>query len=199
MNSPVTTAFVVCFIAGLVLSVYVMLHGVERAAGAVGAAEPSAARAPHEQTAAHDPRTEPRPFVNRQSAAAFATLFGAAGYLLLRYASFTPAAVVAIATLAGVAGVALSGMLLKAWALPSARREVVDDRYLMQGHPAAVTRAIPEGGEGEIAYEADGRRWTVAARSWDGAAIEAGAEVAIERVEGGVAYVEQWALVEARL
>jgi membrane protein implicated in regulation of membrane protease activity len=69
----------------------------------------------------------------------------------------------------------------------------------MQGHPAAVTRAIPEGGEGEIAYEADGRRWTVAARSWDGAAIEAGAEVAIERVEGGVAYVEQWALVEARL
>ena len=187
-------AFVVCFIAGLVLSVYVMLHGVER-----GAAPATASVAPHEQTGAHDPRTEPRPFVNRQSAAAFATLFGAAGYLLLRYAPLAPAAVVALAALAGATGVALSGVLLKAWALPSARRDVVDDRYLMQGHPAAVTRAIPEGGEGEIAYDADGRRWTVVARSWDGVPIDAGADVAIERVEGGVAYVEQWAQVEARL
>jgi hypothetical protein len=39
----------------------------------------------------------------------------------------------------------------------------------------------------------------VRARSWDGAPIDAGADVAIERVEGGVAYVERWAQVEARL
>lgn len=187
-----SVAFALCFIAGLVLSVYVMLHGVERGRA-------PGAGAPHEQTGAHDPRTEPRPFVNRQSVAAFATLFGAAGYLLLRLSPLAPALAVVVAALVGAAGVVGSGVLLKAWALPSARREVVDDRYLLQGHPATVTRAIGAGGEGEIAYEVDGRRWTVAARSWDGSPIDLGAEVAIERVEGGVAYVEQWAQVEARL
>ncbi len=187
-----SVVFALCFIAGLLLSVYVMLHGVERGRAA-------GAGAPHEQTGAHDPRTEPRPFANRQGLAAFATLFGAAGYLLLRLTSLAPAAVVTGAAVAGAAGFVLSGLLLKGWALPSARREVVDDRYLMQGHPATVTRGIPGGDEGEIAYEVDGRRWTVAARSWDGAPIGPGAEVAIERVEGGVAYVEQWAQVEARL
>jgi hypothetical protein len=187
-----SVAFAVCFLAGLVLSVYVMLHGVERAhVATVGA--------PHEQTGAHDPRTEPRSLVNRQSVAALLTLGGAAGYLLLRFSPLAPGAVVVAAVAAGVVGVVLSELLLRAWALPSARREVVDDRYLMQGHPATVTRAIPANGEGEIAYEVDGRRWTVAARSWDGAPIDGGADVAIERVEGGVAYVEQWAQVEARL
>jgi hypothetical protein len=185
-------AFAVCFVVGLVLSVYVMLHGVAR--------EPVAGDGPpHEQTGAHDPRTEPQPFVNRQSVAALLTLFGAAGYLLLRFSPLATGTVVAVAVAAGAVGFVLSGLLLKVWALPSARRDVVDDRYLMQGHPATVTRAIPAGGEGEIAYEVDGRRWTVAARSWDGAPIDAAADVAIERVEGGVAYVEEWAQVEARL
>lgn len=187
-----SVAFAFCFLVGLLLAVYVMLHGVERH-------HAPAAGAPHEQTGAHDPRTEPRPFVNRQSVAAFATLCGAAGYLLLRLSPLAPVLVVVVALAAGVVGIVLSGLLLKAWALPGARREVVDDRYLMQGHPATVTRAIPPEGEGEIAYEVDGRRWTVAARSWDGAPIDAAADVAIERVEGGVAYVEQWAQVEARL
>lgn len=185
-------AFALCFLAGLLLSVYVMLHGVERGPA------PSA-RAPHEATGAHDPRTEPRPLVNRQNVAACLTVFGAAGYLLLRFSPLGSLAVLALAALAGAAAFGLSGVLLNAWALPSARREVVDDRYLMQGHPATVTQAIPAGGDGEIAYESDGRRWMVTARSWDGAAIERGAEVAIDRVEGGVAFVEQWAQVEARL
>ena len=78
-------------------------------------------------------------------------------------------------------GAGLSIALLAAWAIPSVRRDVVDERYLMQGHPARVTRDIAVDGEGEIAYDADGRTWTVGARSWDGAAIAAGTEVAIER------------------
>jgi membrane protein implicated in regulation of membrane protease activity len=90
-------------------------------------------------------------------------------------------------------------VLLAKWALPSARRDVVDARYLMQGHPATVVRAIPAGGVGEIAYEVDGHRWTLAARGWDDSAVAAGEDVAIDRVEDGVAYVEQWAAVEARL
>lgn len=183
--------YVACFVAGLVLGVYVMLHGVERAP------QPSG-RAPHEETGAHDPRTEPPRVLNVQTLAAFALVFGAAGYLASR-AGWGGVATLAVATITGLASAVLSTVLLAKWALPSARRDVVDPRYLMQGHPATVTRAIPAGGVGEIAYEVDGRRWTVEARGWDDAPVAAGEDVAIDRVEGGVAYVEQWAQVEARL
>jgi membrane protein implicated in regulation of membrane protease activity len=187
-----TAVFVACFVLGLLLAVYVMLHGVERPA-------PPVARAPHEMGGGHDPRTEPSPVLNRQNVAAFVTAFGVGGYLLERGTSLGTPAVVGLALLLGGAGAALSLVLLAAWAIPSVRKDVVDERYLMQGHPGSVTRVIPVDGEGEIAYEADGRTWTVAARSWDGAALAAGTEVAIERVEDGVAYVEQWTEVEARL
>ena len=187
-----TAVFVACFVLGLLLAVYVMLHGVERPL-------PPVARAPHEVGGGHDPRTEPSPLLNRQNVAAFVTTFGIAGYLLERYTALGTPAVVGLALLLGAAGAGLSLVLLAAWAIPGVRRDVVDERYLMQGHPARVTRDIGPDGAGEIAYEADGRTWTVAARSWDGAALAAGTEVAIERVEDGVAYVEQWAAVESRL
>jgi hypothetical protein len=191
--------FLACFVAGLVLAVYVMLHGVERDA-ATGVTPPP----PHEASGAHDPSTEPSVLFNKQNAAAFLCALGAAGYLLTRFTTLGVPAVVALALVVAGAGVALSAGVLAGWVLPGARRETVDERYLLQGHPARVTAAIPadgqEGGRGgEIEYEADGRRYTLRARGWDGKPIPAGADVAIERVEGGVAYVEQWAVVETRL
>jgi hypothetical protein len=188
----VAPLFVVCFVAGLVLGVYVMLHGVERRGA------PSALP-PHEARGGHDPSTEPSATFNAQNAAAFLVAFGACGYLLARFATLGVAALVAIAVAAGVLVAIGSASLLAAWVLPGARSEVVDERYLLQGHPARVTRVIDGGADGEIVYEVDGRRFTVRARSWDGAAIEPGTDVAIERVEAGVAYVERWAQVEARL
>lgn len=188
-----STVYAGCFVAGLLLAVYVMLYGVERPAVVVP-------RPLHEATGGHDPRTEPRPLGNGQNVAAFLGVFGAAGYLLHRARPDLPALVaVGGAVVAGALGFAGSALLLRAWAVPGARREVVDDRYLMQGHPATVTRAIPADGAGEIAYEADGQRWTVPARSWDAQPLALAAEVAIDRVEDGVAYVEAWAQVEARL
>ncbi len=190
--------FVAAFAVGLVLAVHVMLHGVERRGA------PSQ-RVPHEATGAYDPATEPSATLNAQNAAAFVTAFGACGYLLMRLTAFGPGAVVAIAAVTGVAVAVGSASLLAAWVIPGARNEPVDERYLLQGHPARVTRPIGPGGGsvgdavGEIVYVADGRQYTVAARSWDGAPIDDGADVAIERVEGGVAYVERWAQVEARL
>ena len=192
-----TTVYAGCFVAGLLLAVYAMLYGVERPAAAARGASHS--RAPHEATAGHDPRTEPRPLGNVQNVAAFLVLFGAAGYLLHRARPDAPALVAGGAVVAGLVGFAVSALLLRAWAVPGARREGVDERYLLQGHPATVTRAIPADGAGEIAYDADGRRWTVPARAWDAQPIALGAEVAIDRVEDGVAYVEAWAQVEARL
>lgn len=188
-----TAVFVACFVLGLLLAVYVMLYGVERSA-------PPVARAPHEPGGGgHDPRTEPSTWLNGQNVGAFVTAFGLGGYALQRTTALGTPAVVGLALLLGALGASLSIALLAAWAIPSARGDVVDERYVLQGHPASVTRAIGDDAPGEIAYEADGRTWTVPARSWDGAALAVGAEVAIERVEDGVAYVEQWAQVEARL
>jgi hypothetical protein len=184
--------FLACFVLGLVLAVYVMLHGVERDTA-------TGATPPHEASGAHDPSTEPSVLFNGQNAAAFLCAFGAAGYLLDRFTALGPLAVIGIALLVAAAGVALSAGLLAGWVLPGARRETVDERYLLQGHPARVTAEIPAAGQGEIEYEADGRRYLLRARSWDDGAIPAGSEVAIERVEAGVAYVEQWAVVETRL
>ena len=50
-----------------------------------------------------------------------------------------------------------------------------------------------------IAFENGGVREVSRAAGLDGARLELGTEVAIERVEGGVAYVEPWTQVEARL
>jgi hypothetical protein len=191
--------FLACFVAGLVLAVYVMLHGVERDVTTGGGGR---AIAPHEATGAHDPSTEPSVLFNAQNAAAFLCAFGAAGYLLTRLTGLGPVVVAGLALVVAAASVALSAGVLAGWVLPGARRETVDERYLLQGHPARVTVAIPAGaaGEpGEIEYESDGRRYVLRARSWDDSPIAAGADVAIERVEGGVAYVEQWAVIETRL
>jgi membrane protein implicated in regulation of membrane protease activity len=187
-----SVVFVACFVAGLVLAVYVMLHGVERPTTPSGVA-------PHEARGGYDPASEPSPMLNAQNAAAFVTAFGACGYLLTRFTSLGAIATVAIAAAAALGMALASASLLAAWVIPGARREEVDERYLLQGHPARVTAAIGGADDGEITYEVDGRGFQVRARSWDGAPIDAGADVAIERVEGGVAYVERWAQVEARL
>lgn len=188
-----SAVFVLCFVAGLVLAVYVMLHGVERRSAP---SAPSAV-APHEASGEYDPATEPSVVLNAQNVAAFVAAFGACGYLVRRFTDLGTAGTLALALIAGAGVATISASLLAAWVLPGARHEQVDERYLLQGHPARVTQTI--GDEGEIAYEVDGRRFSVRARSWDGMPIDVGADVAIERVEGGVAYVERWAQVEARL
>jgi hypothetical protein len=187
-----SVVFVLCFAVGVVLAVYVMLHGVERPTAPSGVA-------PHEARGEHDPASEPSPVLNAQNAAALLAGFGACGYLLVRFTTLGPIATVGIAMVAAVAMAAASASLIAAWVIPGARREEVDERYLLQGHPAEVTTPIGDRVDGEIVYEVDGRRFAIPARSWDGATIDAGADVAIERVEAGVAYVERWAQVEARL
>ena len=131
--------------------------------------------------------------------AAFATIFGSLGYLLTRYSALGVFARLAIATVAG--GIAAAGAvtLIARWALPSARRDVPDERYLWQGMLAQVTAPISPEMPGRIALEIDGTRHAVIARSVTGDSIGPGADVVIERIEGGMAFVEPWATVERRL
>jgi hypothetical protein len=62
-----------------------------------------------------------------------------------------------------------------------------------------VTQKIALAGVGEISYEQLGKQLRIAARALSGKALSVGAEVVIDRIENGIAFVEEWAVVEQRL
>jgi hypothetical protein len=174
-----SAVFLASLLAGLLLGVRTMIVGVERP-------DPSG--------------VAPRAALSAPAVAAAATLFGLVGYLLLRYAALGDVATLLVAAVAGIAAATGMVALIARWAVPSAAAEPPDPRYLLQGTPARVTRGMAGDGEGEVEYHGnDGARYATPARSFDGSPLETGAEVAIDRIEDGVAYVESWALVEKRL
>jgi len=138
-------------------------------------------------------------YLNLPTFAAGATVFGLVSYPLARYTSLGAGAIVAIATASALG--AASGMVavIAGWAVPSAAREVKDERFAMQGQFARVTRAIAPDGHGEIEYDAAGSAQRVRARSLSGSAIEAGADVVIERIEDATAFVERWSKIAQQL
>ena len=175
--------FLGSFLLGLVLAVFAMLHGVDR----------RSARLPFNVV------VEPSATLNLPLLAAFAALFGAIGYLLSRYTALGVVPRLLIAAVAGAAAALGVLALIHRWAIPSARQDTVDERYLLQGHPARVTAAIGPDLPGSIVYEIDGIRHAVRAMSLDGSAVDVETDVVIERVEDGLAYVESWDRVEQRL
>lgn len=180
-----THLFLGLFLAGLVLAVGAMLFGVER----------------ERQSATGAPTIGARLTV--PNVAAFATVSGAVGYLLHRYSSLGTPAVLVIAAIGGALGVAGAVLLVARWALPAVAGEVVDERYVLQGHPARVTRIIADAAGApsayEISYEEGGATHVLRAHSLEGTELAPGSEVVIERVENGAAYVEAWSVVERRL
>jgi len=121
------------------------------------------------------------------------------GYLLLRYSSLGITGIAVIALGVALAAAAAMVGVIAGWAVPSAAREVTDERYVLQGHFGRVTQPIPADGSGEITYEHDGARHVATARGVDGQAIARNAEIVIERVEEGIAYVELWSTIERQL
>jgi hypothetical protein len=173
--------FLAAFIAGLVLAVFSMLHGVEYAR--------------RRRNRSH----APSPFFNLPAVAAFAVGFGAVGYPLASRTSLPAWAIILIAI--GGGALASTGMitLLARWALRGLSGPLPADDHEIQGQLAVVTQDITPGREGEISYEHLGKRVLVAARSLGVAAIPFGSDVVIDRIEDGVAFVEEWAVVEQRL
>ena len=82
---------------------------------------------------------------------------------------------------------------------PSKRPRVEFDPEVLSGHIARVTAAISAVAAGAVAYTLEGKNHVVAAMSIDGAPILAGAEVVIDRIENGLAFVERWEAVEGRI
>jgi hypothetical protein len=166
-------------IAGLLLAVRIMFFGAERRRG---------------KAAGELPLRWAEPAI-----ANFLIVFGIAGYLLTRHRDLDSLPAVGIALALGALWAAIASRFAIAVARIQPEHDPDDPRYLLQGHVAVVTTAIPTHGEGLVVYnEGNGSR-TVRARALDGIAIVEGDEVCIERIEDDVAYVERWALVEARL
>jgi hypothetical protein len=169
--------FNIVFLVGLLTSVRVMVAGVERDRGAAGS-------------------------VVRTRWAMMAgamTLSGFLGSLLTRLS--VPASLTALVALAAaIIGAASARRLVRqAVAMPVSDHEF-DPRYELQGVPALVVEEIPESGEGIVRVPSrSGPPALMAARSLDGQAISRDVEVGVERVDDGVAFVEVWAAIEARL
>ena len=173
--------FLASFIGGLVLAVFAMLHGVEYA------------RRRRNRSRA------PSAIFKLPAVAAVADGFGAVGYPLASRTTLPAWGVVLIAIAGGA--LAITGMitLLAQWALRGLSKPFSPEEYEIQGQLAVVTRDITPAREGEISYDRLGKRELVAARSLGTAIIASGCEVVIDRIEDGIAFVEEWAIVEQRL
>jgi membrane protein implicated in regulation of membrane protease activity len=183
LATALAAVFVAALIAGLLLAVRAMLVGVERRRTPFGAPPP----------------TTPSVRFSTPVVSAFATTFGAAGYLLTRPGRLGLAAGTIVALLVGTVAGAFAVRLVRRAAAFVPEHDPDDPRYVLQGHVAMVTAPIGPGGDGEVTYEVEGTRHTVRARGLDGSTAERGVEVVIERIEDNVAYVEPWVEVEKRL
>lgn len=180
-------------ILGLVTGVFAMLYGTERRV------RPQPTTLPRPQSGVHDTTAEPSPLLNAASVAAFGVAFGLTGYLVARHTTWSTMLQLVVAGFAGGLALAVQSLLIARWAIPSARADQVDERYLLQGTLATITREVPAGGTGVLHYMLDGQAFTLPARDTDGAAIMEGSDVVIDRIELGIAFVESWSRVESRL
>ena len=176
--SVLSIIFIATFIGGLMLGVLAMLHGVEHL------------RRNRERA--------PSPFFNLPTIAAFAVGFGAAGYPLASRTRLPTWSVLLIAIGAGALAISGTITLLATWALRGVSGGPTEEIDI-QGQLAVVTRDVSATAAGEISYQVPGKTIKVAARALNGASIAAGSDVVIDRIEGGVAYIEEWAAVEQRL
>jgi membrane protein implicated in regulation of membrane protease activity len=176
--------FLASFVAGLVLGVHVMMHGVERVQSALPV-RPSAD--------GRYPASAARPVL-----AGFLTVFGFLGYVAHRHRDgLWPAGLLA-SVAGGLVGAWIGNIVVKRWAIPAAIADQPDERFVLMGHLGRVTAPIGDDA-GTIAYEVDGVRHVERARALDGTAIAAGTDVVIERIEDGIAWVEPWSQVEQRI
>jgi membrane protein implicated in regulation of membrane protease activity len=175
-----TFVYLAIFIAGLLAAVWVMMYGVER---------------PRDE----NPSGERSFRISPPVAIVFSIVFGAAGTLLSRRSVASPAERVALAGGLGLAVSLIAARLLRRWWTVTPEHDVDDERYVLQGHIARVTKPIREGVDGEVEFDIGTEHRVLPARSFDDGALPAGTEVVIERIENDVAYVEAWMEVEKRL
>lgn len=164
-----TTLFVVCFIAGLGLSVLSFVSGT------------------HHGRHLHLKRGTS--MINAAAATAFLTWFGGGGLLFERLTPFSLPLICGGAAVIGISGGALINRVINALA----RREWTAESLSMIGVIGRTVIPIRAGdGTGEIVFTHAGTRRVAGARSEAGRAIPKGTEVIVTRYERGIAYVSTW-------
>ncbi len=192
------TFYLVCFVAGFVLSVLSLLSGfgklhlgrlhLPRGLAHHGAAGHTAVGGHGAGKAGQGTRAS---FFDFTTLMAFLSWFGGTGYLLTRYTSLWAALALLLASLSGIAGAGLVFLFLVKVLL--AHEAVMDPgEYSVVGALGRVNSSIRARGTGEIIFSMGGTRHTCGARSEDAAPIARGTEVVITRYEGGIAYVRRW-------
>ena len=173
-----TTLFVVCFIAGLGLSVLSFVSGM------------------HHGHHLHLPRFARHAgvkrgpsMINAAAATAFLTWFGGGGLLLEKLTPFALPLIYTGAAVIGLSGGALINKVIGALT----RKEWTAESLSMIGVIARTVVPIREGdGTGEIVFTHAGTRRVAGARSEAGRALAKGTEVIVTRYERGIAYVSTW-------
>ena len=202
------TFYLVCFLAGLMLSFISLLGGMGHFGGHVHLPHvhlPHAGHVPHmphgvagvshpasggagSASAGGGPEV---PWWNAFSIMIFLCWFGAAGYLLTKYGSFVAGVVAVLAAACGLAGGAIIFMFLTKVLMPH-EHELTADETDVVGVVGRVSAPIRAGGTGEIVYQQLGATRSAVARADDGAALAKEEEVYVIRYEKGVAYVKRW-------
>jgi hypothetical protein len=196
------TFYLVCFLAGLMLSVVMLLGGMGHFAGHIGThmhvPHVHVPHAPHGVHFPHAPAsgtgaqgTATVPWWNAFSIMIFLCWFGAAGYLLTKYGTFVTGVVVVLAAIAGVAGGAIIFLFLTRVLMPH-ERELTADETQVVGAVGRVASPIRAGGTGEILYQQLGAVVSAPARSEDGVDLAREEEVFVVRYEKGIAYVRRF-------
>jgi membrane protein implicated in regulation of membrane protease activity len=172
--------YLASFIVGLLLAVRIMIGGVER---------PRTAHPAGERTFRLSP-----PVV-----ATFAAVFGLLGYILWsRHLGTVATQFVSSVVVAAVVAV-VAARLVRDWWKVTPEFETDDERFVLQGHVARVTKAISAGVDGEVVFEHEGKTHVHRARGIDATPLAAGDVVVLERFVDYIAYVESWTEVEKRL
>lgn len=186
--------YLVCFLAGLVLSVVSLLIGVldipvpgfdGHAAADLGGDVGDLGHGP-----AHAGGLHVSP-LNFATVMAFLAWFGGTGYLLTRFSGLWSLVALGLAVGAGFVGAALVfWVLVKVFVSHDHTMHAAD--YRVEGALATVIAAIEAGRSGEIVFSQGGARRAAGARSADGGAIAVGTEVVVTRYEDGMATVRRW-------
>ncbi len=200
------TFYLICFVAGLMLSVVSLVGGMGRIGGHVHLPHIGhPIHIPHAPAKGHLPQggsglhtatgaatgMPTIPWWNGFSIMIFLCWFGAAGYLLIRYGSFAAGVVVVLALVCGLAGGAIIFFFLSKVLLPH-EHELTADETEVVGAVGRISAPIRAGGTGEMVYEQLGALRSAAARSEDGEPIQKQEEVFVVRYERGIAYVRRW-------
>jgi membrane protein implicated in regulation of membrane protease activity len=187
--------YLLCFLVGFSLSALSLLAGVthfhlplkahlpfhgHHAGGGGGAALRGSAKAGSYIS-----------WFNASTAMAFLAWFGGTGYILTKHSHFVAYTSLTIATIAGLfAGFLVFRFMAKI--IKTTEAQLLEWDFRMEGAVGIVSSSIRQGGVGEVLFEQNGVRKSVAARAEDGTSLARGAEVVIARYEDGIAYVKRW-------